>query len=739
MTREMKLGLAMAGSFVALAAVVIVSRLKPSREPTHPPKAPAPQVVKTPEKSGQGKGRPRAPDQTAAPSAPGAGGGRFTPDNRNGVTPAGLVEDPNPLLRRLPEGPPPQPEKRPQGLGNSGSQVKPGPSGVPSSDPMVAALPPGLPPGSDQPVPGPLPTPPGPGPAPEPIRMDTSSQRGPVSGMPGPAVPPGPSDPKPLPTPPGGGLNPVDNKAGAPPAKGPAADPGFPLPGDPKGPPIPPVLPPENKTGQGPVGGAPAPLPLPTPSGTSTVPPGSFPTPPGADPGVKPIVMGGRPPVSPPVSALGLGPKSEPGGDLKSPDNKAPTQPGQRDPVPTPPGLPGEIKGAASPTTRLPKTGAETNSPGLPAGLPDLPNPPAGVPLPPSSNSTGANPLPSPPGGGLTGGQGPPSPGPGPTNPGTRPEDPAPKGLVLDAVPPPAAPDAGKGPLSGKGPVSPPDTPNVAVDPRGGASLLEKDTVKPAVAQEQGVGIGVPTPKGDAAGGRTSGVPPLGGKANVATPPVKVLDPQPAVRPADPAQHRTEVFDVQYYRCNAEDASFEALSRHFYQSPDYAAALQQFNRDYSGQTDAGLQDPKKLRPGTLILAPALPQLLKRHPELIPNRKQAPPPARESIPISRSGPVDPVERGPASVGGSPPPAAEVVPSLRGPAPVQAVPVSANGPPPATKEYRVGPGPQHLYVIAQQTLGNADRWTDLYRLNPSLNPNFPIPEGTTLVLPGDARTP
>src|SRR5262245_1371180 len=119
MTRETKLGLAMAGSFVALAAVVVVSRLKPSREPTPAPKPAAPQVVTTPEKSGQARGRPGAPGQAGAPSAPGTKGNRFTPDNRQGVTPAaGLVEDPNPLLKRMPEGPPPQPERRPEGPGN---------------------------------------------------------------------------------------------------------------------------------------------------------------------------------------------------------------------------------------------------------------------------------------------------------------------------------------------------------------------------------------------------------------------------------------------------------------------------------------------------------------------------------------------------------------------------------------------------------------------------------------------
>ena len=57
---------------------------------------------------------------------------------------------------------------------------------------------------------------------------------------------------------------------------------------------------------------------------------------------------------------------------------------------------------------------------------------------------------------------------------------------------------------------------------------------------------------------------------------------------------------------------------------------------------------------------------------------------------------------------------------------------------TKVYRVPQGPgEMMYAIAQRTMTNPQRWTEIYRLNPNLPPELPIPAGTSVVLPGDAR--
>jgi MraZ protein len=57
----------------------------------------------------------------------------------------------------------------------------------------------------------------------------------------------------------------------------------------------------------------------------------------------------------------------------------------------------------------------------------------------------------------------------------------------------------------------------------------------------------------------------------------------------------------------------------------------------------------------------------------------------------------------------------------------------------------PGPVQLYHahgsetlqdIARRTLGSSERWTELYKLNPTLKPDAPLTAGTTVRLPADA---
>ena len=53
------------------------------------------------------------------------------------------------------------------------------------------------------------------------------------------------------------------------------------------------------------------------------------------------------------------------------------------------------------------------------------------------------------------------------------------------------------------------------------------------------------------------------------------------------------------------------------------------------------------------------------------------------------------------------------------------------------YRVREGGEMVLEIAQRTLGSGDRWTEIYRLNPTIFPREVIPGGRQLQLPGDAR--
>src|SRR5262249_53612828 len=60
---------------------------------------------------------------------------------------------------------------------------------------------------------------------------------------------------------------------------------------------------------------------------------------------------------------------------------------------------------------------------------------------------------------------------------------------------------------------------------------------------------------------------------------------------------------------------------------------------------------------------------------------------------------------------------VIPEMIGP-PTEVPEAPASSRAPAGKVYRVGPGPETLYMIAKRTLGNGNLWHILYRLNPQL---------------------
>jgi hypothetical protein len=58
---------------------------------------------------------------------------------------------------------------------------------------------------------------------------------------------------------------------------------------------------------------------------------------------------------------------------------------------------------------------------------------------------------------------------------------------------------------------------------------------------------------------------------------------------------------------------------------------------------------------------------------------------------------------------------------------------NAPPAGTATYRVPAGGLLVSQVAQQQLGDALRWIDIYRLNPSIDPAQPLREGTELRIP------
>jgi MraZ protein len=113
------------------------------------------------------------------------------------------------------------------------------------------------------------------------------------------------------------------------------------------------------------------------------------------------------------------------------------------------------------------------------------------------------------------------------------------------------------------------------------------------------------------------------------------------------------------------------------------------------------------------------------------------PPHADVEPPRSGDAKPPEAPqPADVAAPPPSARSDVPA-RKPAPTEALPgepplAPAPGP---VQNYQVR-GNETMRDIAKKTLGSADRWSDIHKLNPMLKPDIVLASGTTVRLPGEA---
>jgi LysM domain len=196
-----------------------------------------------------------------------------------------------------------------------------------------------------------------------------------------------------------------------------------------------------------------------------------------------------------------------------------------------------------------------------------------------------------------------------------------------------------------------------------------------------------------------------------AAPPRPLPDPLPNVQPASgtrpaPKGPVSDSFLEEEYRLQTGD-TFASVSRRFYFSDKYSIALQQYNREYPIGSPNLKQDPPRLAAGTVVWIPPIRVLEKRYPTMIADYKPLPN---------------------AAVAG---PATAAAPTWT-PAPARQVAASS-------KTYRVRDGGESMIDIARRTLNNPQAWQTIYQMNPSLNPNSaaPIPAGTLLRVPGDAR--
>ena len=204
-------------------------------------------------------------------------------------------------------------------------------------------------------------------------------------------------------------------------------------------------------------------------------------------------------------------------------------------------------------------------------------------------------------------------------------------------------------------------------------------------------------------------------------------------------------YDAKKHQCTEQEKSFTDVSRTVYGYEKYGKALWLFNRDYPGTPDNLRQDPPRFSPGQVVYWPPLEVLQARYPGEV--NDPGPRALASGGTFSWGQGISP------SPGPSPSPAPGPAPS---PAPVITVgqpmplvstpgnPNTAALPPSQNfatadnvKMYRVRDGGEHILQIAQTTLGVRSRWPEIVRLNPSLDPRYPVPSGIEIRVPAAAR--
>jgi hypothetical protein len=391
---------------------------------------------------------------------------------------------------------------------------------------------------------------------------------------------------------------------------------------------------------------------------------------------------------------------------------KAPPSP--PDPVgPRPPSGEMTAKGPAASDAKL-DPGAASSNPGVPLpGYPAVP-PSNGMPLPANPIPTSSNPIPTP----VNPVVAPPGPNPmtgNPTpvtgNPTPVPPGPAPMAGNPTPVPPgPALAGANPNPL-------PPTNPN------------------PLPPEPKQIGQGVTSP-------------PI------------AIPAGPTAAAAAQVKPQVESFNERRYICQPTDTDFAAVSKQNYNSEKYGQALMLYNRDHPVGR-AAVQQGLQLQPGAEVYVPPLYVLESKYGNAIPNLTPLPQNGQRSPDVSAPPKaMVPVVQGPPTASpmapGSAAPAPSVVPppagGLNTPQPPPAQPAVPNGPtnvPPTGpvqnlntanagqyKLYAVPAGGQQFYEIARDTLGDGNRWSEIYQLNQQYDPQLMVPAGTQLKLPPEA---
>jgi nucleoid-associated protein YgaU len=187
--------------------------------------------------------------------------------------------------------------------------------------------------------------------------------------------------------------------------------------------------------------------------------------------------------------------------------------------------------------------------------------------------------------------------------------------------------------------------------------------------------------------------------------------PPSAVRGDRPVQTssqmtpQVESYDEETYVCQGGD-TFENISAQFYHTEKLGPALLLFNRSHPRAAAALWKDGPTLQEGMPVYIPPVRILEKNHAAAIPDFKPTPAPGLGA------GPAAPMA---ASTPDAPPATAR------------------GGPQYAVRKVEM------ISAIARDTLGNWQRWTEIYKLNGHINPSQPLMVGTVLAMPADAVIP
>jgi nucleoid-associated protein YgaU len=164
---------------------------------------------------------------------------------------------------------------------------------------------------------------------------------------------------------------------------------------------------------------------------------------------------------------------------------------------------------------------------------------------------------------------------------------------------------------------------------------------------------------------------------------------------------QVESYDEETYLCRSGD-TLESICQRYYTDDKYARALLLFNRNHPRPASGLVKEPPELRDGQPVYIPPSQILEKYYAYAIPGYK--------------------------------PPSGGIV---------QAGATTASAPNAnlsrSAQRYIVRQA-EMISTIARTTLGNLERWSEIYELNGrGFDPSRPLAPGTVLVMPADARIP